>query len=98
MDVKQAIAAAKEYVKDVYAEEQVSNLGLEEVETDSSNHWAITIGFSRPWNSPRTRMQEILENIGDTTVTLKRSYKVITVDYNGTILSMKNRPHASDAA
>lgn len=41
MDVKEAIAAAKNYVNDIYAEEQVSNLGLEEIEYDENNkRWA----------------------------------------------------------
>jgi hypothetical protein len=32
MDTKEAIAAAKQYIKNIYADEQVTNLGLEEVE------------------------------------------------------------------
>jgi hypothetical protein len=35
----------------------------------------ITLGFSRPWNTPRTRAQEVLENLGGITP-LKRAYKV----------------------
>ena len=91
MDVKEAIAAAKKYLIDIYADEEVSNLGLEEVEhTIPAGNWAVTLAFSRPWNTPRTRAQEVLENIGGVSA-LKRSYKVITMGEDGTVISMKNR-------
>jgi len=94
MDVKEAIAAAKKYINDIYADEQVTNLGLEEVEhIMSAGNWIITIGFSRPWSTPRTRAQEVLENLGAVSP-LKRSYKVITMADDGTVLSMKNREKA----
>ena len=62
MDAKKAIAAAKRYVNDVYADEHVTNLGLEEEIEHilAAGNWVITLGFSRPWNTPRTRAQEIL--------------------------------------
>ncbi len=91
MEVKEAIAAAKKYVNEVYADEQVANLGLEEVEhIPATGNWVITLGFSRPWNTPRTRAQEILENMGGVS-SLRRSYKVITIADDGTVLSMRNR-------
>jgi uncharacterized protein YdeI (YjbR/CyaY-like superfamily) len=97
MDVKEAIAAAKKYVDEVYADEQVTNLGLEEVEhVLAAGNWVITLGFSRPWNTPRTRAQEVLENLGAVS-SLRRSYKVITIADDGTVLSMRNRAKA-DAA
>jgi hypothetical protein len=43
MDVKQAIATAKSYIKDIYAEEDVTNLGLEEVEhIVQAGNWVVT--------------------------------------------------------
>ena len=91
MDVKEAIATAKAYVKDIYADEELTNLGLEEVDhVLQAGNWVITLGFSRPWNTPRTRAQEILENLGAASP-LRRSYKVITIAEDGTVLSMKNR-------
>jgi len=95
MDVKQAIAAAKQYVNEVYAGEQVTNLGLEEIEHPmAAGNWVVTLGFSRPWNTPRTRAQEVLENLGAVS-SLRRSYKVITMTDEGSVVSMKNR--ATDA-
>ena len=51
MDVKEAVQAAKEHVAEIFADESIANVGLEEVEFDELNKvWAITIGFSRPWD------------------------------------------------
>ena len=91
MDVKEAIATAKKYIQDIYADEHVTHLGLEEVEhLQQAGQWHVTLGFSRPWNTPRTRAQEVLENLGDL-APMRRSFKVVTVADDGTILSMKDR-------
>ncbi len=97
MDVKQAIATAKQYVGEVYSDEGVTNLGLEETEFDPGRaEWHITLAFSRPWNTPRTRAQEVLEQLGAVS-TLKRSYKLLVIRDDGTVLSMKDRIHAEAA-
>lgn len=94
MQVKEAVAAAKAYVKDVFAEESISNLGLEEVEFEpSADKWRITLGFSRPWHSPRTRAQQVLEAIGGEQMTPQRRVQkvVIVSDRDGSVLSVRNR-------
>jgi hypothetical protein len=97
MDVKEAVAKAKSYVVDLFADEHVTNIGLEEVEHDDAlGRWTVTLGFSRPWNTPATRAQEVLASLGGMSA-LKRSYKVITVANDGTVLSMKN-PAQADIA
>ena len=49
MNTVEAIAAAKKYVAEVYADEHVSNLGMDEVEPGrSAGHWVVTLAFSRP--------------------------------------------------
>lgn len=54
MDVNQAVALAKKHVADLFAEEKVTNIGLEEVEFDeAANVWNVTVGFSRPWDDPK---------------------------------------------
>lgn len=97
MEVKEAVSAAKTYVRDLYEpDEAISNLGLEEVEFDAGRHeWKITVAFSRPWNTHRTRARAILESMGEVTPQ-KRSYKIITVSESGKVLSMKNRESALD--
>jgi len=91
MDAKTAVELAKIYIQDLFADEQITDLGLDETEYDqASKTWIITIGFSRPWNTPRTRAQEILENLGAASG-LRRSYRAITISDDGQIISMKRR-------
>ncbi|HJU17732.1 MAG TPA: hypothetical protein VJ770_14850 [Stellaceae bacterium] len=91
MEVKEAISAAKRYISEIYADEQITNISLEEIQHIlAAGNWVITLSFSRPWNTPRTRAQEVLENLG-AMPSLKRSYKVITMADDGTVLSMKDR-------
>jgi hypothetical protein len=97
MEVKDAIRIAKGYVGEVLGDEQVTNLGLEETEHDpATGRWTITVGFSRPWNTPRTRAHEVLENLGAVS-SLRRSYKVIAISDDGHVLSMKDRPRVEAA-
>lgn len=94
MDVTEAITKARDYIQLVYEGEQITNLGLEETEHDeTARRWMITLAFSRPWNTPRTRAQEVLENLGAVSG-LKRSYKTVTLSENGVVISMKNRSRA----
>lgn len=84
MDVKAAVDSAKRHIADLFAEEQVSNIGLEEVEHDeASDQWRITIGFSRPWEHGG---QFDFGSRGAT-----RTYKVVTIDRTGHAISVKNR-------
>ena len=51
MDVKEAAKLAKEYVADLFAEEEIGNVGLEEIELAADRrYWEVTVGFSRPWD------------------------------------------------
>ena len=55
MHVKDAARMAKTYLTDLFADEQIMNVGLEEVEFDGmKSAWRITIGFSRPWDQKKT--------------------------------------------
>ena len=87
MNVKQAIAAAKQYTREIFADEAIDNVGLEEVEfDDDKNVWAVTIGFSRPWlNDNMPASLQIFPQ-------KRRDYKVIRIDDGSKkILSVKNR-------
>lgn len=72
MDVRQAVKIAKQHIVDLYADEQLTNLGLEEVEfDDQANVWNVTVGFSRPWQTatafaeaPRSYMQVVIPDAG----------------------------------
>jgi hypothetical protein len=48
VDVKQAVARAMDYLKDMYRIEQFKDVLLEEVDLSEDNkYWNVTIGFTR---------------------------------------------------
>lgn len=87
MDVKEAANAAKSYLADLYLEEGITNLGLEEVVFDNvSNIWEITIGFSRPWDQKTALTAALAGGRPD------RTYKVLRInDQDGNVMSLKDR-------
>ena len=77
MEVQEAVRAAKAHVTELFEDEEIMNVGLEEVEF--KNGWRITIGFSRPWD------RTILTAPG-------RSYKVVRLnDKTGRVVSVTDR-------
>ena len=84
VDVKQAAKTAKKYVVDLFADEQIDHVGLEEVKfDDSSDVWEITIGFSRPWD------RGLLPIAPDPA---RRSYKIVRIsDADGQVMSVVHR-------
>ena len=87
INVKEAVQTAKEHVVDLFDGEDIDFVGLEEaVFDDESNQWLITIGFSRPWDRPKTLAGALREH------PLKRSYKVVRIDdADGRVISLKDR-------
>ena len=85
MDVKEAARAAKAYIIDLFADEQIEHVGLEEVKFDDrANVWNITIGFSRPWN--RSALGPVIPN------PTHRSYKIVRInDRDGAVKSVDHR-------
>ena len=64
MDVKQAVAAAKSYIGELFASEDITELGLEEVSLDeSSGEWRVTVGFARPWEKEAFVFSDVLKGI-----------------------------------
>ena len=92
MDVKQAVQTAKEHIADIFADESIMNVGLEEVEFNESDRvWVITIGFSRPWGRPGDVMRAL--GGGDAT----RTFKTVRIeDESGDLESIKHRHVAGD--
>ena len=87
MDVKEAVVLAKQNLLDLYADEKVTNLSLEEVEFDeSAGEWIVTLGFSRPWDEPRNSLAAIAQTY------LRRTYKTVKISNDSRqILSMRTR-------
>lgn len=73
MDVKEAVRVAREYITDLYSDEEIANVGLEEVDFDpDAGIWRITIGFSRPWNRPE-KFLSVVDAVRS------RSYKTVCI-------------------
>jgi hypothetical protein len=88
MDVKEAVKIAISYTADLFADENPSNLGLEEVVHNSHDDaWDVTVGMSHPWDYRRSSIAVALQPSAP-----ERTYKVIKVsDKDGTVLSVKMR-------
>ncbi len=84
LDVEGTDAIAKQYVADLFADEGITDLGLEEVEHDDvRGGWLITLGFSRNWRG-------LVEN----PFGVRRDYKIVTLTEAGQVTSLKNRESA----
>lgn len=90
METLEAIAKAKDHITMMFQEENITNIGLEEVEyMQQKKHWHVTIGFSRPWDHPLGIAAAVGGRLG-------RTYKEVVVDdKDGRVLAVKHRALAS---
>ena len=88
MDVKEVVKLSKRYVSDLFQDENLTDLGLEEVEHDSSDKaWYVTLGFSRPWDRNISGLTALTGAVRPS-----RSYRVVKIrDADGEVLSVKLR-------
>jgi hypothetical protein len=85
MDVKEAVALAKDHIATLFSQEGIDHLGLEEVEFDvAHDQWHITVGFSRPWD-----LQWGITSLAPGR--MRRTYKIVVIDQSGKLVSVKNR-------
>ncbi len=95
MELKQAVTIAKNHIADLFRDEGVANIGLEEIVPDRNHDvndpdfiWHITIGFSRTWDSQGPFGIAAGLPRG-------RTYKVVDIlGRDGTIMSVRNREMA----
>lgn len=94
MEVKEAVRVAKEYVGDLFSEEPIEDVGLEEVDfDDAANEWRITVGFSRPWSGKAQAGSGFVSVLAPRHA--GRAYKVVRIDdEQGRVTSLKDRPRA----
>ncbi|EIJ43228.1 hypothetical protein BegalDRAFT_2375 [Beggiatoa alba B18LD] len=88
IDVKQAIAIARQQAKMMFPPESIHNLALEEVEFNEDNHeWFITLGYDSPHKIIKkdTFVYSVIEE------TVKREYKIFRISSDGKFLSMRIR-------
>jgi hypothetical protein len=94
INVKQAVAAALDFIKEVYVDEKLTHIGLEEVRSDGDT-WRVTVGFSRPWDYPkseRSAFDVAASVLPRTEPAPLREYKTLRVDgTTGEVLEMEIR-------
>ena len=82
MEMRDAVQNAKTHVVELFEDEGIADVGLEEIKL-SGDFWEITIGFSRAWDRS---VGSVLSG------KLSRSYKVLLVsNVDGSILSVRDR-------
>lgn len=88
MNVKQAVRAAKEHIIDIFDDEQITRIALEEVEFDSAtDEWRVTIGFNRPWDANNALASRLTSDLYR-----DRSFKVVRIkDDNGEVSAIADR-------
>ena len=82
MEMRDAVQNAKTYVVELFEDEGIADVGLEEIKL-SGDFWEITVGFSRAWD----------RSVGSVLSGQRsRSYKVLLVsNVDGSILSVRDR-------
>jgi len=91
MTAKEAVRIAIEHVRDLFESEKLSNSGLEEVEYQENDHaWAVTVGFSRPWDFPKGQLADVISPL---TKPERRDCKTVRIrESDSKVISVKNRP------
>ncbi len=88
MDVKEAAQMSREYVADLFGDEGISEVRLEEVVIDDgTGDWRITIGFNRRAVHPPGSLGERLR----LDLSRERAYKVVRLNRHGEVSSVTDR-------
>ncbi len=100
MTPTEAIKRAKELVAEYFADDHVSQIGLEEIDFDERDKvWNVTIGFYRPLAPPQSPTGSsiaisaiIAAGMRGDMKDHERIYKVVSIrDKNGELISIRNR-------
>ena len=90
MVAKEAVRAAKERTIDLFQDEGVLDVGLEELEylDGAPGVWEVTIGFRRIWKGPDPVGNPLALLSGRTSA---RTYKTVRISEDGEVLALKHR-------
>lgn len=86
IDVREAVHRALQFIRDMYAGDNLTDVRLEEVEKDdvAPYNWHVTIGFRAPGTAAA-----VSESLGGP---YERDYKVVKIDADtGQVLGMTMR-------
>jgi len=84
VEIRQAVQAALQFMRDIYEEGELEKLGVEEVEQQAeSGDWLVTVGIGGA--EPASTMS-VVEGTG-----MDRQYKLIRIDAgSGAVIAMKS--------
>lgn len=90
MVASEAVQAAKDYILELFKDEKIARVGLEELEFRAEDAmWEVTIGFQRPWQAePSDILPRVLRPPPPKT---DRTYKTVCIRDDGTVVSLKHR-------
>jgi hypothetical protein len=93
MTPKQAIALAKAWILDIFDDEGIKDVTLEEVRFDDERgHWLITIGFYRPLSAATARA--VIPPAGALlgTPRMRKAFKTVRLDnHSEAVLGIEHR-------
>lgn len=94
MNLKEAVKAAKATIIDLYSDEKIDEVGLEEIVfNEQRQSWRVTIGFLRPWMKTPAGPLSNLIKAGP-----PRWYKVVEISsVDGSLVSITDRGLATAA-
>lgn len=88
--LKDAVDFATQAVLDLFGDQNITNVMLEEVETANDEHWKVTIGFDRAADASNGTGHGL--SAGLLSIARRRKYKVVQVrKTDGEVLSIKDR-------
>ncbi|MDE2653629.1 MAG: hypothetical protein F4107_03560 [Gemmatimonadetes bacterium] len=90
MVASEAVQAAKDYILDLFKDEEIVRVGLEELEFRAEDAtWEVTIGFQRLWqsDSPAQLGNVVLPSPPKP----GRTYKTVCIRDDGTVISLRHR-------
>ncbi|KAF0113411.1 MAG: hypothetical protein FD149_2146 [Rhodospirillaceae bacterium] len=94
MDVKNAVAIAKAYVADLFAEESVNTITIEEVAfNEQEDMWNVTLGFYRQV-SPLSESEQWAKLPYSRAALdhLEKTYKTVQIkDSTGAVVALRHR-------
>ena len=90
MDLREAVNHAISVVVDLLADQEISDVGLEEVDASNTDRiWRITVGFYRPWDNKPSNALAALALSKDKQL---RTYKVVGINMDdGSLAYIRNR-------
>ena len=86
LEPSEAVRHAKEWLKSVYEDEVIRNVGLEEVRWKGGN-WEITLEFDRFADEPLGLPASVLAGLSRG----RRDYKVVILSADNRVIAMRNR-------